>query len=86
MIKEIIITTMTFLFLFLGVHIYAGSIIGQEKLKQKMSDHIEEMKLKKPQKYQEKIQETGGNITDCCSCHKEECEQSSKGKVPTAPR
>jgi hypothetical protein len=69
MIKKIIITTMTFLFIIFGIHVYAGQIIGQEEHKQKMNAHIEKMKIKNPQKYQEMIQRAGGNVTNCCSCH-----------------
>ncbi|OGW38275.1 MAG: hypothetical protein A2Y97_04635 [Nitrospirae bacterium RBG_13_39_12] len=71
MIKKIIIITTTFLFIISGIHVYAGPIIGQEEYKQKMNGHIEKMKLKNPQKYQEMMQKTGGNITNCIDCHKE---------------
>ena len=34
-----------------------------------MKDHIEDVKLKHPEKYQTIIEMTGENFTDCESCH-----------------
>ena len=35
-----------------------------------MQKHVEEVKRKNPAKYQAMVQEAGGNITTCASCHK----------------
>jgi hypothetical protein len=80
MIKKTIITTTTFLFIIFGIHVYAGQIIGQQEFKQKMNAHIEKMKIKNPQKYQEMIQRAGENVMNCCSCHLEI--KACKGKLP----
>lgn len=59
-----------------GVKSYAQTVISPEDLKKQMQEHIEKVKIKNPKKYQEIMQRTGGNITDCCSCHKEVCEKN----------
>jgi hypothetical protein len=40
-----------------------------EKYKVSMKDHIEDVKLKHPEKYKAMIEKAGGNITGCESCH-----------------
>ena len=34
-----------------------------------MKDHVEDVKLKHPEKYKTMIEKTGGNIKNCKSCH-----------------
>lgn len=36
-----------------------------------MKKHAEEMRIKYPQKYQEMMQRSGGNPTECLDCHDE---------------
>jgi hypothetical protein len=50
---------------------YAQPVINPADMQEKMQDHIEKVKLKNPQKYQEMIQRAGGNITKCTDCHQE---------------
>lgn len=45
------------------------SYAESEKYKVSMKDHIEDVKLKHPEKYQAMIEKAEGNITDCKSCH-----------------
>ena len=49
----------------------AQSQTSTQDLQQIMKDHIEKVKLKNPQKYQEMVQRAGENITKCTDCHNE---------------
>lgn len=51
------------------------------KYKVSMKDHIEDVKLKHPEKYQAMIEKAKGNITDCKNCH----DVSGKGKKHSNP-
>jgi hypothetical protein len=44
---------------------YAESLICPAS----MQEHVEELKLKKPKKYQTMVEKTQGNIKGCVSCH-----------------
>jgi hypothetical protein len=53
----------------MGIKSYAQPTITPPNIQEKMQDHIEKVKLKNPQKYQEMTQRAGGNITQCTDCH-----------------
>jgi len=62
-----------------GVKSYAQPpSISSADLKEQMQKHLEKVKLKNPQKYQETMQKTGGNPTQCIDCHQEVI----KGNLP----
>jgi hypothetical protein len=44
-----------------------------------MREHVEEVKSKKPEKYQMMVKKTQGNIKSCVSCH----DDIGKGKKPS---
>jgi len=70
MIRRIIITTTaTFLFLILGIHVYARPAISQQELQQQMQEHINKVKSTSPKKYNDMVKRAGGNITLCTDCH-----------------
>jgi hypothetical protein len=69
MIRRIIITTMTFLFLIFGIYVYAGPVIGQEEPQQKIKGHINKVKSTDHKKHNEIVKKAGGNITQCTDCH-----------------
>jgi hypothetical protein len=56
---------------------------AQEKLQ--MQEHVEKVRINNPGKYQIMIEKAGGNVTDCCSCHKELCSGSIGGGSIVAP-
>jgi hypothetical protein len=60
----------------MGVRSYAQPMINPADIQEKMKEHIEKVKLKNPQKYQEMVQRAGGSITQCTDCHKEVIEGS----------
>jgi hypothetical protein len=65
------------------IKLYAQPPANTPDLQEKMKDHIEKVKLKNPQKYQEMVQKAGENITQCTDCHKEVIEgnhQQTKDK------
>jgi hypothetical protein len=68
----------------LGANAWMKQALTQEDTK-KMKEHIEKVKFKNPAKYQAMIKKTGGNITDCCSCHTEVCSISIPGSTIIAP-
>jgi hypothetical protein len=70
MIRRIIITTTaSFLFLILGIHVYARPAISQEKSQQQMKEHLNKVKSTSPKKYNDMVKRAGGNITLCVDCH-----------------
>lgn len=47
-----------------------------------MEEHIEKVKLSNPEEYDAMIERSGGDITDCCSCHKESCKEIHPDPAP----
>jgi len=68
----------------LGANAGMKQALTQEDTK-KMKEHVEKVKFKNPAKYQAMTKKTGGNITDCCSCHTEVCNISIPGSTIIAP-
>jgi len=54
----------------LGANAGMNQALTQEDMR-KMQEHIGKVKFTNPAKYQAMMKKTGGNITDCCSCHTE---------------
>ncbi len=80
MAKGILILTIVCLCLMSGIGVKSNAEL-RVNLKQedieKMQRHVEKVKITNPGKYQNMIERAGGNITGCCSCHKEVCEKNS---------
>lgn len=70
-LRSVLTTFCLCLALAMGVKSYAQPRITPADIQEKMKQHIEEVKVKNPQKYQEMIQRAGENITQCTDCHKE---------------
>ena len=47
-----------------------------------MQRHVEKVKITHSIEYQAMIERAGGNFADCCSCHKEVCENDSSQFQP----
>ena len=47
-----------------------------------MQEHVEDVKLKKPEKYQAMVEKTKGNIKSCVSCH----DDIGKRKKPSSTK
>jgi hypothetical protein len=74
MAKDVLLIIVCLYLMFgMGVISYAGPSMNPAV----MQNHIEEVKRTNPGKYQAMVQRAGGNITDCCSCHKEIAYQKS---------
>ncbi len=58
----------------MGVGLYAETTTNPAAA---MEEHIEKVKLSNPEEYEAMIERAEGNITDCCSCHKELCQKDS---------
>ena len=69
-IRDISIVTMVCLGVIFatGVESY-GEPMMSPTLKERMQQHIEEVKHKNPEKYETLVQNSGGKITGCRSCH-----------------
>jgi len=57
----------------MGVGLYAETTTNPAPA---MQEHIEKVKLSNPEEYQAMVERAGGNITECCSCHKGLCESN----------
>lgn len=81
MYKEKLVLTIVSLYLVLGMGVisYAGPIKSTANIQEHIKVHLEKVKLKNPQKYQETMQKTGGNPTQCTDCHQEVL----KGNLPS---
>ena len=77
-IRDILIVAMACLIVMFatGVESYAEPVMSPT-LKERMQQHIEEVKQKNPEKYEALVQNAGGNITGCRSCH----EKVGRGKI-----
>ena len=72
MAKGIVITIVCLcLVVVMCVKSYAQPRTNPANLQEQMKSHIEKIKLQNPQKYQEMMQRTGGNVTKCTDCHQE---------------
>jgi hypothetical protein len=80
MLKGISIITIVCLCLMFGMGVisYAGPPINPTNIQEHIKVHLEKVKLKNPQKYQEMMQKAGGNPTQCTDCHQEVL----KGNLP----
>jgi hypothetical protein len=73
MSKEILILIIICFCLMLGMGVisYAGTVKDTANIQEQIKVHLEKVKIKNPQKYQEMIEKTGGNPADCTDCHNE---------------
>jgi hypothetical protein len=72
-ISILIIVCLCLMFI-MGVGLYAETTTNPAPT---MEEHIEKVKLSNPEEYDAMIERAGGNITDCCSCHKGLCQENS---------
>jgi hypothetical protein len=55
---------------------------GGDKAKAALENHINIVKSRHPQKYQEMLDAAGGKIVDCLSCHKDLFKDTRKSRTP----
>jgi cytochrome c553 len=56
------------------------SAYGDKKAKDALEKHINIVKTKYPQKYQEMVEKANGPIKDCLSCHADIFEKKNKSR------
>jgi hypothetical protein len=82
MVRDVLLIIVCLCLMFgMEVKSYAGPRMNPDL----MQNHIEKVKRTSPGKYQSMVQRAGGNITDCCSCHKEIAYQKGKNKFGVRP-
>ncbi len=69
MIKTVL--TLIFLCLFLMSGSYSNLYAAKNTVLVKMQKHIDKVKLTKPGKYRTMLENAGGSITNCISCHQD---------------
>jgi hypothetical protein len=67
MVRVISVLIIFYICLMFGMKDISYTESGKHKVS--MKDHIEDVKLKHPEKYEAMIKKAEGNITDCESCH-----------------